>query len=164
MSIELGTLSEKQLNKLTVKTRRLSNFKGDVPRYQSALASGFDVRAQLETPMLLEPGQRALIPTGLSFEIPAGFELQARPRSGWAAKQGMTLLNSPGTIDADYRGEVKIIAVNLGGSPVEVRDQDRIAQLVLCPVWQAELVVADELSETGRGSGGFGSTGLSGNA
>lgn len=152
------------MQKMTVRTLRLANFKGELPRYQSEYASGFDVRAQLEASLVLEPGERMVIPTGLSFEIPIGFEIQARPRSGLAAKQGLTILNSPGTIDADYRGEVKIIVANLGQSAVEIRDQDRIAQLALCPVWQAELVVAESLSTTDRGVGGFGSTGVTGNA
>lgn len=142
-----------------VKVKRLENFKGDLPAYQTALASGFDVRAQLSAHVALKPGERALIPTGLAFEIPPGWEIQARPRSGWAIKQGMTLMNTPGTIDADYRGEVKIILVNLGQEPVLIQDQERIAQLVLCPVVQAELVVVEELGGSDRGAGGFGSTG-----
>lgn len=100
-----------------------------------------------------------MVPTGLSFEIPSGFEIQARPRSGWAAKQGITVLNTPGTIDADYRGEVKIIVINLGKEAVEIIDQDRIAQLVLCPVWQASFERVESLSDSARGAGGFGSTG-----
>lgn len=144
---------------LKLKLKTLENFKGDLPAYQSAGASGFDVRAQLAEPLRLEPGQRALVPTGLSFEIPLGFEIQARPRSGWAAKHGLTLMNTPGTIDADYRGEVKIIVVNLGQEPFVIQDQDRCAQLVLCPVLQAEFELVQELSSTDRGAGGFGSTG-----
>ncbi len=147
------------MKKIDLNILKRENFKGDLPAYESAGASGLDVRAQLKETMILKPGERAMIPTGLSFEIPLGFELQARPRSGWAAKQGMTLLNTPGTIDADYRGEVKIIAINLGLEPVEIKDQDRIAQLVLCPVYQAEFHVVSSLSETKRGEGGFGSTG-----
>lgn len=148
------------MQKVKVKIRTLSGYRGELPAYQSALASGFDVRAQLpEGAVKLNPQERLIIPTGLSFEIPAGFEIQARPRSGLAAKQGLTVLNSPGTIDADYRGEVKIILINLGSSPVEIGDQERIAQLVLCPVWQAEFVISQELNETERGVGGFGSTG-----
>ena len=159
------TISPKtDAQKLVIKTRCLANFKGALPVYQSRLASGFDVRAQLEAPIRLGPGDRTLVPTGLAFEIPMGFELQARPRSGLALTQGLTLLNSPGTIDADYRGEVKIILANLGQSTVEIGDQDRVAQLVLCPVWQAELVLADVLDVTQRGAGGFGSTGVGGNA
>jgi dUTP pyrophosphatase len=149
------------MKKIALKVKRLENFKGELPSYQTELASGFDVRAQMDEAIVLEPGDRALVPTGLSFEIPAGFEIQARPRSGWAIKQGISVLNTPGTIDADYRGEVKIILVNMGGEPVEIKDQDRIAQLVLAPVYQADFQVVDDLSDTSRGAGGFGSTGLS---
>lgn len=145
--------------KVPVKIKKLDHFKGDIPRYESDLASGFDVRAQLEKPLLLEPGQRELIPTGLCFEIPEGFEIQARPRSGLAIKKGISLLNTPGTIDADYRGEVKIIVINLGHEAVEIADQERMAQLVLCPVVQAQFEVTDSLGDTRRGAGGFGSTG-----
>ncbi|MEK7356904.1 MAG: dUTP diphosphatase [Bdellovibrionota bacterium] len=145
--------------KQAVKLKRLSNFRGELPAYQTELASGFDVRAQLDKSMMLQPGDRAMVPTGLSFEIPPGFEIQARPRSGFAAKQGVTVLNTPGTIDADYRGEVKIILINLGREAVEVKDQERIAQLVLAPVVQATFELVDELGETDRGAGGFGSTG-----
>src|ERR1700692_4775414 len=101
------------MNNLKIKIKTLVNFKGELPQYESVGASGFDIRAQLPAPMSLKPGERAMIPTGLSFEIPLGFELQARPRSRFAAKQGLTVLNTPGTIDADYRGEVKIIVINL---------------------------------------------------
>ncbi|MES2855826.1 MAG: dUTP diphosphatase [Bdellovibrionota bacterium] len=148
------------MEKRTVRLKKLSNFRGDLPAYQSELASGFDVRAQLDTKVVLAPGARTMVPTGLSFEIPAGFEIQARPRSGLAAKQGISLVNTPGTIDADYRGEVKIILINLGQEPVEIKDQDRIAQLVLCPVIQAEFELVDELGSSERGAGGFGSTGV----
>ena len=148
------------IKKIPLKVKRLAHFKGELPAYQSALASGFDVRAQIDIPVTLEPGDRALVPTALSFEIPEGFEIQARPRSGLAIKQGISLLNTPGTIDADYRGEVKIILVNMGGEDVVINDQDRIAQLVLCPVLQAEFEVVDELTDTERGAGGFGSTGF----
>ncbi|UYL08477.1 dUTP diphosphatase [Bdellovibrio sp. SKB1291214] len=147
------------MNKVNVKIKTLENFKGELPAYQSAGASGVDVRAQLDGPVVLEPGQRAMIPTGLSFEIPMGFEIQARPRSGWAAKNGLTVLNTPGTIDADYRGEVKIIVINLGDAAVTIGDQERCAQLVVAPVYQANFVLAHELTETERGAGGFGSTG-----
>lgn len=144
---------------VAVKIKKLENFRGDLPAYQSAGASGFDVRAQMPSSMVLKPGERALVPTGLSFEIPLGYEIQCRPRSGFAAKQGMTVLNTPGTIDADYRGEVKVILVNLGPEPVEIKDQERVAQLVVCPVYQAQFEVVSELSSTDRGAGGFGSTG-----
>ena len=148
------------MKKISLKIKRLAHYRGELPAYQTELASGFDVRAQLETTIVLKPGERAMIPTALSFEIPAGFEIQARPRSGLAAKQGISLVNTPGTIDADYRGEVKIILINLGQEAVEIKNQDRIAQLVLCPVIQAEFEVVDDLSLSARGAGGFGSTGV----
>ncbi len=146
--------------KLIVKIKTLENFKGDLPVYETEFASGIDVRAQLENgEITLKPGERQLIPTGLSFEIPKGYEIQARPRSGWAIKQGISLVNSPGTIDADYRGEVKIILINLGQEDVVIEENHRVAQLVLCPVVQAEFQLNENLSETARGEGGFGSTG-----
>jgi dUTP pyrophosphatase len=145
---------------MKVKIKKWEHFKGDLPAYQSAGASGFDVRAQLQGQSLtLKRGERALVPTALSFEIPIGYEIQARPRSGWAAKHGLTLMNTPGTIDADYRGEVKIILVNLGQEDVVIQDQDRCAQLVICPIYQAQFEVTEDLSNTERGAGGFGSTG-----
>ncbi|MFM6927565.1 MAG: dUTP diphosphatase [Bdellovibrio sp.] len=147
------------MNKISVKIKKLDNFQGELPAYQSAGASGVDVRAQLVGPVVLNPGERAMIPTGLSFEIPLGYEIQARPRSGWAAKSGLTVLNTPGTIDADYRGEVKIIVINLGNEPVTINDQERCAQLVIAPVYQAQFELVSDLSETERGAGGFGSTG-----
>ena len=131
-----------------------------MPAYQSEGASGFDIRAQLDQKtMILNPGERAMVPTGLSFEIPLGYEIQARPRSGWAAKEGLTVLNTPGTIDADYRGEVKIILINLGREAITIKDQDRVAQLVIAPVIMAQFSLVDELGSTDRGAGGFGSTG-----
>ena len=147
------------MNTVNVKIKKLENFKGELPAYQSEGASGFDIRAQLNAPMVLNPGERAMVPTGLSFEIPLGFEIQARPRSGLAAKQGLTVLNTPGTIDADYRGEVKIIIINLGQEPVQIQDQERCAQLVIAPIYQAQFQVVDTLGDTARGAGGFGSTG-----
>ncbi|UOF02356.1 dUTP diphosphatase [Bdellovibrio reynosensis] len=144
---------------LKVKIKKLENFHGELPAYQSAGASGFDVRAQLSGPVVLNPGEKAMIPTGLSFEIPLGYEIQARPRSGLAAKNGLTVLNTPGTIDADYRGEVKIILINLGNEPFTINDQERCAQLVIAPVYQAIFEVVNELGSTERGAGGFGSTG-----
>lgn len=146
-------------SKLKVKISKWLHFKGELPAYQSTGASGFDVRAQLSSSFELLPGQRALIPTALSFEIPLGFEIQARPRSGWAAKEGLTVLNSPGTIDADYRGEVKIIVINLGDKPILIHDQDRIAQLIIAPIFQADFELHESLGSTERGAGGFGSTG-----
>lgn len=145
--------------RLVVKVQKRENFKGDLPKYESIFASGFDVRAQLAEPLTLRPGERAMVPTGLSFEIPPGFEIQARPRSGLAAKKGISLVNTPGTIDADYRGEVKIILINLGQEDFVIADQERIAQLVICPVFQADFVEVSSLTETQRGAGGFGSTG-----
>lgn len=144
---------------MKIKIKKWPHFKGEMPSYQSLGASGFDVRAQMEKPIVLKKGDRALIPTGLSFEVPVGYEIQARPRSGWAIKQGLTVLNTPGTIDADYRGEVKIIVINLGQEDVLISDQDRCAQLIIAPVILAEFEWADELSTTDRGAGGFGSTG-----
>jgi dUTP pyrophosphatase len=144
---------------MKVKVKKLSHFKGTLPAYESAGASGFDIRAQLSESLTLKPGQRTMVPTGLSFEVPVGYEIQARPRSGWAAKQGLTVLNTPGTIDADYRGEVKVILVNLGQDDVVIHDQDRCAQFVIAPVVQAEFLLVEELGDTVRGAGGFGSTG-----
>ncbi len=148
------------MQKIPLKILKLKNFKGELPAYQSALASGFDVRAQLDQPMTLKVGERAMIATGLSFEIPPGYELQSRPRSGLAAKHGISIVNSPGTIDADYRGEVKVILINLGTEPFLINDQDRIGQLILAPVVQAEFILVEDLSATERGVGGFGSTGV----
>ncbi len=130
------------------------------PSYQTALAAGMDVRAWLPAgPVTLRPLQRELLGTGLRVELPAGYEMQVRPRSGLALKQGLTVLNSPGTIDADYRGEVKVLLVNLSEEPQTIHDGDRIAQLVVARhetiVWE----VTDELTETARGEGGYGSTG-----
>ncbi len=145
--------------RVALKIKKLSHYKGDLPGYQTELASGFDVRAQLADVILLNPGERAMIPTGLSFEIPIGFEIQSRPRSGLAYKHGISIVNTPGTIDADYRGEVKIILINHGTEPFEIKDQERVAQLILAPVVQAHFQLVEELSDTIRGSGGFGSTG-----
>ncbi len=148
------------MQKIAVKVKKLSNFRGELPAYGSQHASGFDLKAQLKDPVVLKPGERAMVPTGLSFEIPPGYEIQVRPRSGWAAKKGITVVNTPGTVDADYRGEVQVALVNLGQEPMEILDQDRMAQAVLCPVVQAEFFESVELSATERGAGGFGSTGF----
>lgn len=150
------------MKKVSLKIQKLENFKGELPKYQTEHASGFDVRAQLAHPLTLPVGAKVLIPTGLSFEIEPGYELQSRPRSGLAAKNGVTVLNTPGTIDADYRGEVKIILINLGSEPFVINDQDRIAQLILAPVVQADFQLVETLSDSGRGAGGFGSTGVTG--
>ncbi len=130
-----------------------------VPRYMTALAAGLDLAAAIDAPITIEPGRRHAIDTGLAFAIPAGYEGQVRPRSGLALKHGVTLVNSPGTIDADYRGAVRVIVINHGAEPFVVQPGERIAQLVIAPVTQAELVEVTELSATERGAGGFGSTG-----
>lgn len=145
---------------VTLQLKRLDHGKDlPLPAYQSDLAAGLDLVAAVDSPLILAPGKRALVPTGLSMALPAGFEAQVRPRSGLAAKHGVTVLNTPGTIDADYRGEVKVILINLGDDPFEIVRGERIAQMVIAPVLQAELTEVDILSETERGSGGFGSTG-----
>lgn len=143
-----------------VLVKKLEHFKGDLPSYETLNASGFDLRAQLlGASISLKPGERVLVPTGLCFEIPPGFEIQIRPRSGWAIKKGISIPNTPGTIDADYRGEVKVGLINLGQEAMEIVDQDRICQAVLVPVYRAKLVEVAELGSTDRGAGGFGSTG-----
>ena len=131
-----------------------------LPQYHSEYASGMDVAALLKTPVTLEPGDSHLFPTGFAVAIPIGFELQVRPRSGLAIKHSITIINSPGTIDADYRGEVRIGLINLGNDPFVVNRGDRIAQLVLAPVYKANIQVVTTLDETDRGSGGFGHTGV----
>ena len=132
-----------------------------LPAYETAQAAGMDLRAAVpeHEPLTLRPGSRFPVPTGLAFALPAGFEGQVRPRSGLAAKHGVTCLNTPGTIDADYRGEVKVILINLGEEDVVIRRGERIAQLVIAPVVQAVWAEVDSLEETARGAGGFGSTG-----
>ena len=132
-----------------------------LPAYETAGAAGMDLRAAVpeDQPLVLRPGDRALAPTGLSIAVPAGYEAQVRPRSGLAIRSGVTCLNTPGTIDSDYRGEVKVILANLGEENFVVRRGDRIAQLVICPVVQARWLEGTSLDETGRGRGGFGSTG-----
>lgn len=132
-----------------------------LPAYETPLAAGMDLRAALadDAPLTLQPMARAMVPTGLAFAVPAGFEAQVRPRSGLAAKAGITCLNTPGTIDADYRGEVKVILINLGEHDFVIRRGDRIAQLVIAPVASGSWRQVDSLEETARGAGGFGSTG-----
>lgn len=134
----------------------------DLPAYETAGAAGMDIRAAVEDdqPMVLEPGRRALVPTGLIFEIPAGFEAQIRPRSGLAFKNGVTCLNTPGTIDSDYRGEVKVLLINLGDEPFTISRGMRIAQVVMAPVTQMQVAEVSSASQTQRGAGGFGSTGV----
>lgn len=130
-----------------------------LPEYQTPLSAGLDIRADLDAPVTLGPLERAMIPTGLFVELPEGCEMQIRPRSGLAAKHGITVLNSPGTIDADYRGEIKIILVNLSGEPFTVEAGERIAQMIVARYEQIEWQPVEELGVTERGAGGFGSTG-----
>lgn len=130
-----------------------------VPRYMSPGAAGLDLAAAIDAPIVIAPAATAAVGTGLAMAIPAGFEGQVRPRSGLARKHGMTVLNAPGTIDSDYTGEVVVLLVNLGREPFTIASGDRIAQLVIAPVVQAELVEVEALDETERGAGGFGSTG-----
>jgi dUTP pyrophosphatase len=131
-----------------------------LPAYETKGAAGMDLRAAVTEPLILQPSARAAVPTGLAFAIQHGFEGQIRPRSGLALKNGVTCLNTPGTVDADYRGEIKVILINLGQEPFTISRGDRIAQLVIAPVTQAELIEVEVLDETSRGAGGFGSTGL----
>ena len=134
--------------------------KHPIPQYESRQAAGVDLRANLAQTISLNPMQRILIPTGLFLEIPAGYEAQVRPRSGLALKKGLTVLNAPGTIDADYRGEVGVILINLSDAPVEISDGERVAQLVFAAFAQPTFIPVVTLSETERGTGGFGSTGV----
>lgn len=147
----------------TIKIKLLDHYDSDLalPNYETTEAAGADLRACLGKgeKMIIAPGERKLIPTGMSFEIPSGHEVQVRPRSGLSLKTGLMVVNSPGTIDADYRGEIKVILGNLGNKDEVIEHGDRIAQMVLCPVIQANFSISSDLSETERGSGGFGSTG-----
>lgn len=150
------------MNPPVVPIRRLAhNADLPLPAYETAQAAGMDLRAAVpeDEPLVLRPGGRFPVPTGLAFALPDGFEGQVRPRSGLAAKNGVTCLNTPGTIDADYRGEVKVILVNLGEEDFTIRRGDRIAQLVIAPVVQARWAEVESLDDTARGAGGFGSTG-----
>ncbi|UYN98999.1 MAG: dUTP diphosphatase [Devosia sp.] len=133
----------------------------DLPHFASAQAAGADLRAALpaDAPLELAPGQRAVVPCGFAMALPAGFEAQVRPRSGLAAKHGVTVLNSPGTVDADYRGEVMVILINMGQQSFRIERGERIAQMIVAPVMQPAFVVSETLDETERGAGGFGSTG-----
>jgi dUTP pyrophosphatase len=147
-----------------IKIKRLPHAEGlPLPAYQSAGAAGLDLVAAIpdDAPLLLAPGGWALIPTGLVMELAAGFEAQARPRSGLALNHGVTVLNSPGTIDSDYRGEIGVILINHGEKPFEIARGARIAQLVIAPVTQARLILVEDVAATQRGDGGFGSTGRS---
>ncbi|MFM1808786.1 MAG: hypothetical protein RLZZ382_11 [Bacteroidota bacterium] len=130
-----------------------------LPSYETVGAAGMDVRANLSASVCVSPGERMLVPTGLYLEVPAGLECQVRPRSGLALKKGITVLNTPGTIDSDYRGEVGVILINLSNENFTIEPNDRIAQLVFCPVIQVTLIETDALESSDRGTGGFGSTG-----
>ncbi|MBN2174130.1 MAG: dUTP diphosphatase [Bacteroidales bacterium] len=142
-----------------MKIKIVNKSKHTLPGYETEFSAGMDLRADLDEPVLLKPLQRSLIPTGLFIELPAGYEAQIRPRSGLAIKNGITLLNSPGTIDADYRGEIKIILANISNEEFYVHDGERIAQMVISKHEQAEWIEVEELLESERGTGGFGSTG-----
>jgi dUTP pyrophosphatase len=143
-----------------VLVQRLPHGRGlDLPAYQTDQAAGLDLPAALNQPLTISPGEIALVPTGLKLAIPPGYEGQVRPRSGLAVRKGLTLVNAPGTIDADYRGEVKVALINLGREPVTIARGERIAQLVVAPVARAQLVESDRLPPSSRGEGGFGHTG-----
>lgn len=142
-----------------MKVSIVNHSKHPLPEYATALSAGMDIRANIDSPIVLKPLERKLIPTGLFIELPAGYEAQIRPRSGLAIKKGITVLNSPGTIDADYRGEVCIILVNLSSEDFEIVDGERICQMVITEHAQAEWVEVDVLGDTERGAGGFGHTG-----
>ncbi|HVI45525.1 MAG TPA: dUTP diphosphatase [Chitinophaga sp.] len=133
----------------------------ELPAYATPQSAGMDLRAHLETAVTMQPMERTLVPTGLFMELPVGYEAQVRPRSGLALKQGLTLLNTPGTIDADYRGEIKVLLINLSNEPQTIQPGDRIAQMIIAPYIQAVMEPVEILSDTERGSGGFGHTGKS---
>ena len=142
-----------------IKIQRLRRTSPVMPRYGSEHAAGFDLAACLDGNLTLAPHERAAVPTGIAVEVPVGYEGQIRARSGRALSEGLALVNAPGTIDADYRGEIQVIAINLGAQPLVIKPGDRIAQLVIAPVVRAELVEVDQLQESKRGQGGFGHTG-----
>jgi len=154
-----NAITPRKMTMPRVKIQRLRGSELPLPRYQSDHAAGLDLMADVDGERELKPLQRAAIPTGIALEIPPGFEGQVRPRSGRALSEGLTLVNSPGTIDADYRGEIRVIVINLGAEPLIIRRGDRIAQLVFAPVIRAELVEVDRLDDSTRGEGGFGHTG-----
>jgi len=139
--------------------RIVNKSKHELPAYETKASAGMDLRSNIDEPVVLKPLERQLIPTGLFIELPLGFEAQIRPRSGLAIKKGISLVNTPGTIDADYRGEIKIIVINLSNQEVEIADGERIAQMIISKVEQAQWIEVDLLEETERGAGGFGHTG-----
>ena len=142
-----------------MKIKIVNQSKHPLPEYATPLAAGMDLRANIDEPVLLQPLERSLVPTGVYVQLPAGYEAQIRPRSGLALRNGITLLNTPGTIDADYRGEIKVIVINLSNTDYVLNDGERIAQMVINKVEQAEWVITEALNETARGAGGFGHTG-----
>jgi len=142
-----------------MKIRIVNQSKHELPQYATSASAGVDLRANLDEPMTLKPMERILVPTGLFIELPVGYEAQVRPRSGLAIKKGVTVLNSPGTIDADYRGEIRVILINLSEEPFQINDGERIAQMVITSHVQAQWEETEVLNETERGSGGFGHTG-----
>ena len=145
---------------IDIRVQRLPHGEGlDLPSYQTPDSAGCDLLAAIDGDKILQPGERALIPSGLAIALPPGYEAQVRPRSGLALKQGITVLNTPGTIDADYRGEIGVILINLGDQPVTITRGMRMAQMVVAPVTQAVFHLTESLDETARGAGGFGSTG-----
>ena len=144
----------------TIRVNIINNSSNPLPAYATAGSSGLDIRANLAGPLSLLPLQRELIPTGLFIELPDGYEAQVRPRSGMAIKQGITCLNSPGTVDADYRGELKVILINLSNMSQVINHGDRIAQMIIAKVERAELLLVEQLNESQRGEGGFGHTGI----
>mgnify|MGYP000988728870 FL=1 len=142
-----------------IQIKIINNSENEMPAYATAGSSGMDIRAHLTEPVILNPLERKLIPTGLFIELPEGYEAQIRPRSGLALKHGITCLNTPGTIDSDYRGEVKVLLINLSGEEQTISNNERIAQMVICSVEKAALIVVGKIDSTERGSGGFGHTG-----
>lgn len=148
-------------NKINCQFQKMPHASGlPLPGYETEDSAGMDLRAAVDQPVELRPGKRMLVPTGLKMAIPRGYEAQIRPRSGMAYRHGITMLNTPGTIDSDYRGEVKLLAVNLGEEPYTIHHGDRIAQMVIAPVCRAEISEVENLEDTARGEGGFGSTGV----
>lgn len=145
------------MEQITIKVKSISN--NSLPKYETLGSSGMDIKANLDSDIVLQPLQRTLVPTGLFIELPIGYEAQIRPRSGMALKQGVTCLNTPGTIDADYRGEIKVILINLSNEAVVISNGERIAQMVIQQVVKANLILVETISDTLRGAGGFGHTG-----
>lgn len=142
-----------------MKIKIVNSSKNELPSYETIMSAGMDLRANIDSAILLKPLERRLIPTGLKIQLEPGYEAQIRPRSGLAYKQGITVLNAPGTIDADYRGDIGVILINLSSEEVEIKPSDRIAQMVIAKYEQIEWELTDSLNETDRGEGGFGSTG-----